>query len=63
MRHGVRRPTTEVRPARIASRTASGVCSSASTSVVGRRTPWRISVKQFGGGVKRRIVRALLYPF
>ncbi len=33
------------------------------TSVVGRRTPWRISVKQFGGGVKRRIVRALLYPF
>ncbi|RNJ26503.1 PHP domain-containing protein [Halosegnis longus] len=33
------------------------------TSVVGRRTPWRISVKQFSGGVKRRIVRALLYPF
>ena len=33
------------------------------TSVVGRRTPWRISVKQFGSGVKRRIVRALLYPF
>ena len=25
------------------------------TSVVGRRTPWRISVRQFGGGVRRRI--------
>ncbi len=28
------------------------------TSVVGRRTPWRISMRQFGGGVKRRIGRA-----
>jgi predicted metal-dependent phosphoesterase TrpH len=28
------------------------------TSVVGRRTPWRISVRQFGGGVKRRVGRA-----
>ena len=29
------------------------------TSVVGRRTPWRISFRQFGGGVKRRIKRAV----
>ncbi|PSQ52539.1 phosphoesterase [Halobacteriales archaeon SW_8_65_20] len=33
------------------------------TSVVGKRTPWRISIRQFGGGVKRRLVRALSYPF
>jgi predicted metal-dependent phosphoesterase TrpH len=25
------------------------------TSVIGKRTPWRISFRQFGGGVKRRI--------
>jgi Predicted metal-dependent phosphoesterases (PHP family) len=29
------------------------------TSVVGTKTPWRVSFKQFGGGVKRRIVRTL----
>ncbi|MES3516981.1 MAG: PHP domain-containing protein [Natronomonas sp.] len=29
------------------------------TSVVGKRTPWRISVRQFGGGVKRRVRSAL----
>ncbi|GGJ11458.1 phosphoesterase [Halobellus salinus] len=29
------------------------------TSVVGRRTPWRISFRQFGGGVKRRIKRTV----
>ncbi|WP_254537865.1 CehA/McbA family metallohydrolase [Halomarina litorea] len=28
------------------------------TTVVGQRTPWRISMRQFGGGVKRRIGRA-----
>ena len=33
------------------------------TSVVGRRTPWRISLRQFGGGVTRRIARALRAPF
>jgi len=33
------------------------------TSVVGRRTPWRISLRQFGGGVARRVKRALLAPF
>lgn len=33
------------------------------TSVIGSRTPWRISLRQFGGGVKRRIARALLSPF
>jgi hypothetical protein len=26
------------------------------TQVVGKRTPWRISLRQFGGGVKRRVV-------
>jgi hypothetical protein len=29
------------------------------TSVVGRRTPWRISFRQAAGGAKRRFVRAL----
>jgi len=29
------------------------------TSVVGKRTPWRVSIKQFGGGAKRRALRAL----
>jgi len=29
------------------------------TSVVGRRTPWRISFRQAAGGVKRRIIRAV----
>jgi predicted metal-dependent phosphoesterase TrpH len=29
------------------------------TSVVGSRTPWRISFRQFGGGVKRRIRRTI----
>ena len=29
------------------------------TSVVGRRTPWRISFRQFGGGIKRRLKRAV----
>ena len=29
------------------------------TSVVGKRTPWRISLRQFGGGAKRRALRAL----
>ena len=33
------------------------------TSVVGKRTPWRISLRQFGGGVGRRVARALTYPF
>ncbi|MFC7236200.1 PHP domain-containing protein [Halosegnis marinus] len=33
------------------------------TSVVGKRTPWRISLRQFGGGIRRRLVRALTYPF
>ena len=28
------------------------------TTVIGKRTPWRISMRQFGGGVKRRIGRA-----
>jgi hypothetical protein len=26
------------------------------TEVVGKRTPWRISLKQFGGGIRRRVV-------
>jgi hypothetical protein len=29
------------------------------TTVVGKRTPWFISVQQFGGGVKRRLASAL----
>ncbi|QLD85019.1 PHP domain-containing protein [Natronomonas halophila] len=29
------------------------------TSVVGKRTPWFISIEQFGGGVKRRIASML----
>jgi predicted metal-dependent phosphoesterase TrpH len=29
------------------------------TSVVGKRTPWFISVRQFGGGVKRRLASML----
>ncbi|MFD1641538.1 PHP domain-containing protein [Halohasta litorea] len=29
------------------------------TSVIGQRTPWRVSLRQFGGGAKRRIQRAL----
>jgi predicted metal-dependent phosphoesterase TrpH len=29
------------------------------TSVVGRRTPWRISFRQAAGGAKRRVIRAL----
>ena len=29
------------------------------TSVVGKRTPWRVSLRQFGGGAKRRALRAL----
>ncbi|MFC6826130.1 PHP domain-containing protein [Halopelagius fulvigenes] len=29
------------------------------TSVIGKKTPWRISLQQFGGGVKRRIVRGV----
>ena len=29
------------------------------TSVIGHRTPWHISLQQFGGGAKRRIGRAL----
>jgi hypothetical protein len=33
------------------------------TSVIGKRTPWRISFRQFGGGVLRRVKRALLSPF
>jgi len=33
------------------------------TAVLGKRTPWRISLRQFGGGVTRRVKRALLSPF
>ena len=29
------------------------------TSVVGKRTPWRVSIRQFGGGAKRRAIRAI----
>jgi len=29
------------------------------TSVIGQRTPWRVSLRQFGGGAKRRVQRAL----
>ena len=29
------------------------------TSVVGKRTPWRVSIRQFAGGAKRRALRAL----
>jgi len=29
------------------------------TSVVGKRTPWRVSLRQFSGGAKRRALRAL----
>jgi len=29
------------------------------TSVVGKRTPWRVSLRQFGGGAKRRALRAI----
>jgi len=29
------------------------------TSVIGQRTPWHVSLRQFGGGAKRRIGRAL----
>ncbi|MUW15593.1 PHP domain-containing protein [Halorubrum sp. CBA1125] len=29
------------------------------TSVVGKRTPWHVSLRQFGGGAKRRALRAL----
>jgi predicted metal-dependent phosphoesterase TrpH len=29
------------------------------TSVVGKRTPWFISVQQFGGGVRRRLTSML----
>ncbi|PSP97739.1 phosphoesterase [Halobacteriales archaeon QS_5_70_17] len=28
------------------------------TSAIGNRTPWRISVRQFGGGIKRRVKMA-----
>jgi len=33
------------------------------TSVEGKRTPWRISVQQFGGGVRRRIRNGVLGMF
>lgn len=29
------------------------------TSVIGKKTPWRISLRQFGGGVRRRVVRGI----
>ncbi|TQQ83667.1 PHP domain-containing protein [Halonotius terrestris] len=29
------------------------------TSVIGHRTPWRVSLRQFGGGAKRRAQRAI----
>ena len=29
------------------------------TTVVGKRTPWRISLRQFGGGVGRRVVNGI----
>jgi predicted metal-dependent phosphoesterase TrpH len=33
------------------------------TTVVGRRTPWRVSFRQFGGGILRRARQAMLAPF
>jgi predicted metal-dependent phosphoesterase TrpH len=33
------------------------------TTVVGKRTPWRVSLRQFGGGILRRIRQAMLAPF
>lgn len=33
------------------------------TDVIGKRTPWRISLRQAGGGVKRRIKNRLARPF
>jgi predicted metal-dependent phosphoesterase TrpH len=33
------------------------------TTVVGKRTPWRVSFRQFGGGVVRRAKQAVLAPF
>ena len=33
------------------------------TTVVGKRTPWRVSVRQLGGGVLRRAKQAVLAPF
>ena len=33
------------------------------TTVVGKRTPWRVSLRQFGGGVVRRAKEAVLAPF
>ena len=29
------------------------------TEVLGKRTPWRISLKQFGGGIRRRVVNGV----
>jgi hypothetical protein len=29
------------------------------TTVLGKRTPWRISLRQFGGGVRRRVVNGI----
>jgi hypothetical protein len=29
------------------------------TTVLGKRTPWRISLRQFGGGVRRRVINGL----
>lgn len=42
--------------------TAQGILSAVragKTSVVGKRTPWHVSARQFGGGVKRRIKSVL----
>ncbi|PSP96618.1 phosphoesterase [Halobacteriales archaeon QS_4_70_19] len=33
------------------------------TTVVGKRTPWRVSLRQFGGGILRRVRQAMLAPF
>ncbi|MFB6205569.1 MAG: PHP domain-containing protein [Haloglomus sp.] len=33
------------------------------TTVVGKRTPWRVSFRQFGGGIVRRVKQAALAPF
>ncbi|WP_253737296.1 PHP domain-containing protein [Halohasta salina] len=33
------------------------------TSVIGQRTPWTVSLRQFGGGAKRRVQRAIAELF
>ncbi len=50
---------TEVRTTKQSVRAILDAIARGETTVSGTKTPWRISFRQFGGGIKRRVIRTI----